>query len=622
MSKIKTLLFILLFSVAVFAADSVDLVKKYGPSTPEQKKLASELSTIKWVTKNDVKPLGDPRAIKGGSFTMGLTSSYPATMRCVGKNSSTTFNSLMEGLVYEAPLSLDPRTIKYAPNLCDKWYVAPDKVTFYFHFDKRAKWQDGPSVTAYDYVATWDLMVNEGLESPFINAYYGKFERPVALTKDVVMVKFKKKEWRSFMSAAFMTVYPEHIIGKIDVKTFMKKYQLEMMPGSGPYIIDKAITNEMITFKRDKDWWGKVLPMNKGTNNFDEIKFMFFSDPTITIEKFKKGMLDLYMVNMARRWHEKFIPEKIEAIKKNWIVRQRIYNERPNGVGGMAFNLREAPFNDIRVRKAFAYLYNRKKMLKKLFFNEYNYKDSYFPNSPYENPNDTKYRYDNDKAIDLLEEAGWSQDNLNDDGYMVKDGKVFEIDLDVVGADSRIQTIVQEDLKNVGIKLNLRKVTWATHIKSMNQRKFKLAEVNYGGILFPNPEGMFHSKYADKLNTNNIFGFKNKRVDEICEQYNVEFDVEKRIKLLQELDKILTDNVLFVLNWYSDNIRILYWNKFGMPEYVLSRFGDHTSSLSYWWYDAKKDKALQKAMKENKSLPSVSAEIKYWKKQKKVITLQ
>jgi len=357
-------------------------------------------------------------------------------------------------------------------------------------------------------------------------------------------------------------------------------------------------------------------------NNFDKIKFMFFTDQNLVREKFKKGEIDLYAVNVARKWHEEFIPEKMDSIRKNWVVRQRVFNELPNGVGGFAFNLRSEPFNDIRVRKAFAYLYNRKKMLDKLFFNEYQYKDSYFPNSPYENPNNTKYRYDPDKAIKLLEEAGWSQDNLNDDGYMVKDGKVFEIDLDVVGEDMRIQTVFQEDLRNVGIKLNLKQVTWATHIKNMNNRKFKIASINYAGSLFPYPESAYHSKYADMNNTANVFGFKNNRVDEICEQYNSEFDVNKRIKLLQELDKILTDNVLFVLNWYADNQRLLYWNKFGMPKFVLSRFGDYTTSLSYWWYDKKKAEALKKAMADNTSLPPEPAEIRYWKKKKNAITIE
>ena len=68
---------------------------------------------------------------------------------------------------------------------------------------------------------------------------------------------------------------------------------------------------------------------------------------------------------------------------------------------------------------------------------------------------------------------------------------------------------------------------------------------------------------ADQLNTNNISGFKDKRIDEICKEYDVTFDVKKRTALLQELDGILTSQYHYVMEWYPPSERFAYWNKFG-----------------------------------------------------------
>jgi microcin C transport system substrate-binding protein len=282
-------------------------------------------------------------------------------------------------------------------------------------------------------------------------------------------------------------------------------------------------------------------------------------------------------------------------------------------VSGIAFNIRKPPFNDIRVRKAIAHLYNREKMMDKLFFNEYEYTDSFYPNSPYENPNNPKIRFDPDKAVELLEKAGWLQRNRNSDGWLTKDGKIFELNLNYVQKSSeRIMTIFQEDLKDVGIKLNLKQVTWATDIKEVGERNFKMSSRAYSGLLFPNPESSMHSKFADMKNNNNIWGLKNERIDEICEKYPLMFDPEKRIKAIREIDGIVSQLHLYAFGWYSAHTRLLFWNKFGMPPYILSKTGDHRSLVNLWWFDKDKAEKLRQAIKNNTELPVGETIVKWW----------
>ena len=562
------------------------------------------IKSLNWQTNDSVTAFGDKRAKKGGVLKI-VESSFPPTLRITGKNSNSVFNSILSSLCYETLLELDPISYDYAPNLAKRWAVADDKQTFFFEIDERAKWSDGKPVCSNDVIQTWKLYTDPDIEDPFYNDFYGKYDCPVAITDKIVMVKSKQLNWRAFMSIGCSTqILPGHILEKIDGKKYLQEYQFKMMEGSGPYTYDSSKVNEEVILTRRDDWWQKDFPKNIGYYNFDKLDFIFISDDNLRNEKFKKGELDWMLVNVAKDWHQVFIPAKMPAIANGWMQRRKVYTHKPCGTHGIAFNLRKPPFDDIRVRKAFAHLFNREKLMDKLFFNEYECLYSHYPNSPYENPNNPRMNYDPDKAAELLEEAGWLQENRDADGWLTKDGQRFELNLNLTQKDlERIYTILQEDLKNVGIKLNLKIVTWATDIKEVGERNFTISVRGYTGLTFPNPESSLHSKFADKPDNNNIWGFKNARVDEICDKYPLMFDVNDRIEAVKEIDGIVCNEHLYALGWYAAHTRLLYWDKFGMPEYVLGKSDDESSILQCWWFDDEKERNLVEAKKNGQKLP-------------------
>ncbi|MGM0607397.1 MAG: ABC transporter substrate-binding protein [Candidatus Muiribacteriota bacterium] len=588
-----------------------ELFNKYGPKDMSQEEIDSLVESIEWTSNDEISILGSSEAKRGGNFTYGMTS-YPATLRTEGENSSYVFNSQLENLVYQGMTTLDPITMETIPVLANKWNIADDQKTFFFHIDPEAHWRDGQKVRSFDYVASWDLFTADDLRDPFTQDYWHKFERPVALTEDIVMVKAKGVEWRLFMAASGMTVYPEHEIGRITAEDYMDDYNNKMPVGTGPYYFDEAETNQYIKLIRNDNFWAEDKERYQGMYNFDKIRFVFYTEDSILLEKFKAGDIDFQHIGMARRWAEEYTADNWEQIDKNHVIKQRVYNHAPNGMSGIILNMRKWPFDDKKVRKAFSYLRNRQKLMETIFYNEYAYMDSYFPNSPYENPDNEKIRHDPIYAEELLEEAGYE---IGPSGFLEKDGRVLELTMNY-SDDNRVETVLQEDMEYLGIKLNLRQVDWARHIRDLNERNFRLISIAYSGLLFPNPEGQFHSRFADKDNTNNVWGFKNDRVDEITEAYNLEFNVEKRIQMLREMDSILMDEYMTMLAWYSDNIRLLYWNKFNMPEFVIDRFTSasnaHTSAISYWWYDEDKADKLDEVVDSGEKLPGQPDSVNYW----------
>ncbi len=63
--------------------------------------------------------------------------------------------------------------------------------------------------------------------------------------------------------------------------------------------------------------------------------------------------------------------------------------------------------------------------------------------------------------------------------------------------------------------------------------------------------------------------------------------------------------------WYSDHVRLLYWNKFGMPDWVLSKYGNEYSTITYWWLDEDSLVDLEDAMASGESLPQKPLDVKF-----------
>ena len=569
-----------------------------------------------WETREDFNVIGNPDATKGGSIILAIPD-FPATLRMVGKDANSYVNYLVKyQLSYEGLLSMDPVTEEFIPELATHWKISEDKREYTFRINPNARWADGKPVVAEDVIATWKLHVDPGVLSPYTNILYGKYEEPVAVSKYIVKVKTKELNWRQFLYfGASMRIMPAHIIGGIAGTEYLEKFQFKFIPGSGPYIIDEKDIRkgQSLGLRRRSDYWAEKEKQNIGKFNFDFIRFDVVTDRRIEFEKFKKGeidLIDLTGISKIDNWREL---EDYEKYTQGLLLRREIYNQYPSGLRGICFNMRKPPFDDIRIRKAFAHLFNRAKIIEKLYYDMPAILDSYYANSVYENPNNPKIRYDFNKAEQLLSEAGWSEKDA--DGYLIKDGKIFELDLPFGHpALERFLTIYQEDLKKAGIKLNLRQVDGTTSFKIGNERNFTVIYTAWGGLLFPNPESSFGPGTADQPNSTNWSGVKDARIDTLCIKYNISFDRDERIKVIQEMDFILSNLQPYALAWYYPAQRVAFANKFGYPKGYLSRTEDITDAIpTYWFNDPEKTVEYEKALKD-KSIVLEQGEIviKYW----------
>jgi microcin C transport system substrate-binding protein len=566
-----------------------------------------------WETNTEYDLIGDPRAVKGGVFRE-YQLDFPTTLRLNGPEANTVLNGMIGSMAYETLLNLHPTSLDYMPVLATHWQISPDKLTYRFRLDPNARFSDGMPVTADDVVASWSLMVDKGLQDPMTELVYVKYDKPVAESKYIVRVTSKVLNWRNFLYfAASMPILPAHVLKTVNGDRYVKEYNFKLLPGSGPYVVNEAdvVKGRSISIRRRKDYWGENIRRNVGTNNFDEIREIVVRDQKLAVEMFKRGDLDSFAPVNATFWVQEF-GDSLAQIQRGLIQKRKVYNDNPVGTRGFAINMRKAPFDDIRVRQALAYLLNRPLIVEKLYFNEEAPIDSYYTGGIYENPGNPKMPYNPQLALKLLAEAGWTSRDAQ--GRLVRNGQPLTMELMYANRiNEPALTTYQEDLRKVGIGLNLRFLTPETLWQLVGDRRFDLVFMGWTGLLFPNPETSYKSTLADANSTNNITGVKNQRIDELLDVYDLEFDAQKRIAIIREIDGILANLHSYVLTWDTAAQRIAYWNRFGQPEGYLTRIGDYRDAPSLWWFDAQKDAEVTRAMKDTSVKLAVGdTDARYW----------
>ncbi len=586
-----------------------------------EKALAKAMREEGWQNGGDYPPLGDPRAqrVVKDRPLRSVWRSFPPTLRAQGPNSRLTTISTLHNLQYESLIQIHSNTEAFIPMLAKEWKIETDlensQQTFWFRIDERAHFSDGSPVTAEDIKANWWHRVKEDRNDPSNHmTFFEGYHEPVVVDEYTVKVTTKKLNWRLFLYFGGMLIYPKRFID-VPGEEFIKGYNWKFMPGSGPYrLAENGIKKgEYITLERRHDWWAEDETWAKWTFNFETLKFVVIREQELEYEKFKAGELDYYIVSRAQRWVQE-IPKE-EIIQKGWVQRRKIFNKSPQGFGGLCFNMRKWPFSDKRVRLAFAHLFNRERLNEKLFYNQYELIDSYFPGRDWGNPEgNPKIRFDPDKAEELLWAAGFK--DRNDDGYLVDEkGRVLEVTLQYAYQSwERIWLVVKEDYEDAGIRFNLKLIDPSTLIKNVWERNFSIVFWSWTGLLFPNPETSWRSSLADKTQNNNLPGFKSQEVDELLKRYNVVLDREEQKKIIRKVDSLIFKEYPYALGWYANYDRILYWRKFGHPESYFSKIGDlpQAQVMAFWWFDPEKEKELEEARRNGASLPQGPEEVRYW----------
>ncbi len=551
----------------------------------------------------------NPDAPKGGTMRLGRLGTFDSFHPYIAKGTpgagSSTETLLMK--------SDDEPFTEYCL-LCESVEWPEDRSWVTFTLRPEARWHDGQPITPEDVIFSFEILTTKG--QPLFRFYYSAVTAVEALDERRVKFTFEDGENRELpLIVGQMPILPKHYWQDRDFESTT----LEPPLGSGPYKIADFEPGRFVVVERVEDYWGKDVPVRRGTSNFGRIRYDYFRDVTVIRQALKAGQIDFFSEHSAKEWK---LAYDVRATQEGWLLREEFLDESRGHMQSFFMNTRRPPFDDRRVREAMAYAFDFQWSNRNIYFDSYIQGTSFFAptelasrgvpeglelealepyrdrlppevfTEPYHPPvtDGTGWPRENLLAgLALLEEAGWEVRDLK----LVnrETGRPFVFEFLIRQASlQRVLLPYQRNLAKMGIDMQLRLVDTSQYINRLRAFDFDMLISGPAQSLSPGNEQLAYwgSESADQPGSRNVAGIKDPVVDALIQAVIAAPDRESLIARTRALDRVLLWGHYVVPNLVSPTTRLLYWRKFGKPD-IVPLYGP---SPSYWWIDPGKERAL------------------------------
>ena len=544
----------------------------------------------------------NPEAPKGGELRLAAEGSFDSFNPFIPKGSPAAGStSMFESLLVS---SADEPFTEYGL-LAETIETPKDRSWALFTLRREARWHDGRPVTPEDVIFSLEALRKHG--QPFFRFYYQAITRAEKVGERQVRFTFGAGDNREMpLIAGQLPILPRHYW---DGKDFTRT-TLEPPLGSGPYRVARFETGRFVELERVREYWGRELAVNRGTNNFDRIRYDYFRDDTVIREAVKAGSIDLRVENQAKAWA---VDYETPAVREGRLIKRAFDHDRPSGMQGFAMNTRRAVFQEPRVRQALALAFDFEWSNRNLFFGQYQRTESYFANSELATtglPGAAERKLLDPWRGKIPEEvfteayrapatdgSGWPRDNLRrafalleESGWVVRDlrlvnertGEPFTFEILLVGSGfERIVLPYVRNLRRLGIEARVRVVDSSQYINRLRAFDFDMIVAVWGQSTSPGNEqrDFWGSVAARTSGSRNYTGIASPAVDALIDAIIAAPDRESLVARTRALDRVLLWSHIVVPNWHSPVDRIIFWDKFGFPEKIPLQ----GTSTDWWW---------------------------------------
>jgi peptide/nickel transport system substrate-binding protein len=461
---------------------------------------------------------------------------------CSSKRDPNTFVMLIES----SPTNLDPRigvdaqseridslifddlltrgdNLNVAPGLAQSWEI-PDPLTYVFHLHHDVKFQDGRPLTSRDVKWTFDSLLQGKVHS--VKAAVYRFVDHIDAPDDFTVV-FHMKE----SSATLLWNLSDGAMGIIP---YGSGSEITTHPiGSGPFRFVSAETDKDVILERNDDYWGEKPGLAR-------VRFAVVPDATTRALELRKGSADAAINSLT--------PDTVLALQRDPSL--SIESSPGTVLAYMGFNLRDPILRDVRVRQAIAYAFDRGPMIQYLWRGEAEPARSILPPQSWAyDGNVPVYNHDPEKARALLNAAG----------YPAVNGIRFHLIMKTsTDENTRLMVaVMQQQLRDVGIALDIRTFEFATFFADVTHGTFQLYSLRWiGGNEDPDIfEYAFHSAKFPPNGANRGY-YSNPQIDALIDQARREVDPEVRKPIYAEVQRVLAEELPYIDLWYLDNVLV------------------------------------------------------------------
>lgn len=537
----------------------------------------------------DLKNLGVVVGKAGGTYTLPLGDS-PSTFNYYGAIDNNTYTVLNN--VFESLVEYNLATYKLEPGLAESWTTSKDGKVWTFKLRKGVKWHDGQTFNADDVVFTYNnIILNAGVRANQIpNLTFGGQPVKVEKVDDYTVRMTLNQPAGAFLQPLRTFIFPQHIFAKVDPlknpENFMKMWSTDKaadVVGTGPFKFAGYVTGQKVTLVKNKDYW-KVDTKGQKLPYLDKLEYLVVRDPNAQVAQFIAGNLDEVNINGAQ-FPDLKAKEVAGAPFK--IVRSKaLFGSPPH----WSFNFdAKAPalakvFRDLRFRQAMQMAVNRGRVIDDIY-NTIAMLPGHGVSPISEFYVDTRAqlgKFDLKGAAAKLDAMG-IKDTDKDGIRNIAGGKNLEFDV-IYGTDSTIYppliTILQNDLKSIGIKINPKGVLVANLLSTGMSSNFESMILAFGDQPDPQlrreiwqPGQALHYWH---LSTRTADGKPNfaamqpweKRIYDIFDQGATIVDPIKRRALYGEWQMLFAKNLPVIMIAKADNLAAVS-NKVGNFVYNL-----------------------------------------------------
>jgi oligopeptide transport system substrate-binding protein len=432
--------------------------------------------------------------------------------------------------LFEGLLRLDGKTGRPAPALAQSWKVSPDGRVYTFDLRTNAVWSTGEPITSADVVYSWRRALAPATAADYAgelfyikNAeafYTGTIKDPAQLGIRAPDARTLEVELNS--PAAFfpdlcclpvLACVPQQAIEKHGDRWLMER----PLPSSGPYELAAWRLNDRVRLHKNPRYW------DAANTRSEVIDLLPTASPNTALNLYQTREADVI-------WDKDLVPvELMDVLMK----RPDFHNFAFLGTYFYRFNVTRKPFDDPRVRRAFALATDKERITRKLTFGGEKPASHFVPDgvANYQSPQGLPF--DPPQARRLLAEAGFSGGK----GFPRFQYSFFSS----AGGAAKIQGKIAIELQQMwrqelGVEMELRQIERKIFYNAQSRLDYDVSASSWVGDY--NDANTFLDLCLSNSG-NNRTGWKSPRYDQLLEEANRQTELTRRAELLRQAETLL-----------------------------------------------------------------------------------